>query len=405
MNFSYKAYYGSGQVELGKVEAADDADAARILAEKGRMPFELKPATRPGFRRRREIATLKGAGRLSQSRLFLDLAILTEAGMTLPQALRALLTSEAVPAQRTAIATIAAHMNSGGSAASSFALLEEVSSETAALLASGERASQMSVVLRALATQMGDRDRRVAEFRNALAYPAFLLVMMCLALGVIVFVLVPTLAPVFENSGRQPPTIIRVLKGLHDAAFDPIIQVLALGLLTLASSFTLVRIRTVAGPPIRRWILALPFIGGAIHKANCARYLSSLSLLIGGGTPMTEALALAASCNPSPQLRLALTMVRDQVAAGDRLPTALERTRQFEPKIISLLSVGDEVNRLTIVLSRASEILDEEAKTIMSRLLSALTPAMTIVLGLLIGGLVVSVMTALLSINDLALQG
>ncbi|RWM12886.1 MAG: type II secretion system F family protein [Mesorhizobium sp.] len=408
MNFTYRAYYGQGKEETGTLEAGDAADAARTLAARGRIAFELKPADRDT--RRQPIAAtrmqmLQGRGRFSQARLFLDLAILTEAGLTLPQALRGLLAGEALPAQRKVIETIAMSMSSGRTAAESFALIDGMQADTIALVASGERAHQMPVVMRALATQMVERDRKAAELRNALTYPAFLLVMMCLAFGVVVLVLVPSLAPIFENSGQPPPVMITVLGAVRDMAFDPLSQAAGVVLTAALISLALPQMRKIVSPFAQRLILSLPLVGTAIHKTNSARYLSSLSMLVGGGTPMTEALSLASRCNPLARLRTSLKSVRDQVASGDRLPVALERTRQFDPKIISLLSVGDEVNRLPIVLSRAAAILEEEAKTTMSRLIAALTPTITIVLGLVIGGLVVSVMTTLLSINDLAVQG
>lgn len=412
MNFAYRAYTGTGREEAGTIEAADIAEASRQLAAKGRRPFELKPSM-GGVQRQPDEAksrwsslTLsRGPGRLSQPRLFLDLAILTEAGMTLTQALRALLASETVPAQRQAIETISSNMSHGRSAAEAFSLVQEISPETVALVGSGERSSQMPAALRALATQMAERERRIAEFRNALAYPAFLLVMMLVALSVVIFVLVPSLTPIFENTGQPPPTVIQVLDGMRQAVSDPLVQLVGIALAIGVASLGLPTVRKALAPTMQRFALSLPLVGTAIHKANGARYLNSLSLLIGGGTPMTDALAIAARSNPLHALRVKLEGVRDHVAAGERLPVALSHTRQFNSKIISLLAVGDEVNRLPVVLSRASAILDEESKKTMERLVAAVTPTVTIILGLLIGGLVVSVMTALLSINDLAVQG
>lgn len=411
MNFAYKAYTAAGREEVGTIEAADMAEASRRLAANGKKPFDLRPsvAGRPQkageAKPRFSLSFSSGPGRLSQPRLFLDLAILTEAGMTLTQALRALLASETVPAQRQAIDVISSNMSHGRSAADAFSLVEDISPETIALIGSGERSSQMPQALRALATQMAERSRRLAEFRSALAYPAFLLIMMMVALGVIIFVLVPSLTPIFENSGQPLPTVIGILSSVGEAASTPPVQLAGAALLIACASLGLSGVRKALAPGFQRLALSLPLVGAAIHKANGARYLNSLAMLIGGGTPMTDALVIAARSNPLLALRARLSGVRDHVAAGERLPVALGQTRQFDQKIISLLAVGDEVNRLPVVLGRASAILDEESKTMLARLVAAVTPTVTIILGLLIGGLVVSVMTALLSINDLAVQG
>lgn len=411
MNFSYKAYLGNGRTEAGVIEAASKTDATRLLAAKGRSAFEIQPLSDVGSGHlgvgvlQTLFGHLRGSGNLSQARLFLDLAILTEADLTLPQALRASAAGEMNRAQRQVIDTIARSMSNGRTAAESFSLIDAFSPEAVALIASGERTAQIPAVMRSLATQMIDREHRVAELRAALAYPAFLLVLMCIALGVVTFVLVPSLAPIFENANRPAPTIIAVLGNVGNASSNIFVRLAGFALLLALASLIFSSVRKSAMPLAERVMLKLPFIGASFHKANSARYLNSLSLLIGGGTPMTEALGLAASCNPLQKLRTKLSSVRDRVAAGERLSVALERTRQFDPKIISLLAMGDEVNRLPLVLSRASVILDEESKATLARFLAILTPTITIILGLVIGGLVVSVMTALLSINDLAIQG
>lgn len=407
MNFVYSAYQADGREESGEVEAPDQAAAVRELAKAGRTVFRIKPAqnsSKAAADLRNRLFQFADAGRLSQARLFLDLAVMTEAGLTLPQALRALQAGESVSAQRNAIAAISASLSSGRSAAQSFAEIDGVSTQTVAIIASGERSAQMAHVLRAIATQMMEVEARRKEFREALAYPIFLIVMMLAALGVIIFVLVPSLAPVFENSGRPPPGIIGTLAAVRSAALEPAVQVAGLLFLALLASLGLDSVRSKASPFFERAALSLPILGHVIHKNNSALYLGSLSMLIGGGTPVNEALALAADCNPLSRLRTNLKRVKDAVATGERLPQALAKTGQFDPKIISLLTVGDEVNRLPAVLARAAEILESEAKTTTARLLAAMTPAITIFLGLLVGGLIVSVMTALLSINEMAIQ-
>lgn len=404
MNFAYRAYLTNGSKEAGSIEAASAGDAARQLAARGRTAFEIRP--------QREVATAKNRGhlvarglRFSQSRLFHDLAILAEAGLTLPQALRATRAGEGSLAQRQVIDTIAASMAGGGSAATAFGQVEGISKETLALLASGERAAQMPAALRAIANRMIAAEARAAALRNALAYPAFLLLMMVAALGVIVFALVPSLAPIFENSGQPAPLSIRFLEGARLALTSASTQIGGLLALFGIAGLVSARGRRFLTPLAQRLVLTLPVIGPTLLKSNVARYLSSLSVLLGGGAPMTEALSLAAAANPLAQMRTSFLAVRDRVAAGDRLPLALEHTGKFDPRIVSLIAVGDEANRMPVVLDRASRILDDEVQANINRLLGLLTPAITIVLGLVIGGLVVSVMTALLTINNIAVQG
>lgn len=405
MKFLYRAYIESGRMESGLIEAGDEADAARRLSLSGKRAFDIRAASQhkdtPRLHPIRRL--LAHRGKISQSRLFLDLATLTEAGMTLSQALRAMLAGETVPTQKQAIETVSAAMNAGHPAAAAFARVDAVSPETIALIAGGERTARLPVVFRALASQMVAREQRRTQLRNALAYPAFLLVMMCAALAVVTFVLTPALSPIFDNAGQTPPMLLRVFGAARETVLDPRMQLAFLSIAVAALLLLFGPMRGTFGRVAQKSLVVLPLLGGAMRKSSSARYLASLSLLLGGGTPMTEALALAA--RGSLELhRARLTSVRDDVAAGQRLPKALEKTGLFDPRTISLIAVGDEVNRLPAVLDRASAILDQEATALLSNLLAAVTPATTIILGTVIGGLVVSVMTALLGINDLALQ-
>ena len=97
-----------------------------------------------------------------------------------------------------------------------------------------------------------------------------------------------------------------------------------------------------------------------------------------------------------------MNLVRDRVSTGARLHAALQDSNLFPPGVLALATVGEEVNRLPVTLANAGTVMREEAKRTAERLLAMLTPAITIVLGALVGALVISVMTALLSINELS---
>jgi general secretion pathway protein F len=119
---------------------------------------------------------------------------------------------------------------------------------------------------------------------------------------------------------------------------------------------------------------------------------------------MQKALLLANKTCSVTSYRAILDQLKDQVVAGKTFPEGLQASGIFPPAVLSLASIGDAVNGLPKVLTRAADILDDETTQLQKRILAALTPAITILMGLLIGSLVISVMSALLSINELSLQ-
>ena len=338
------------------------------------------------------------------SKLFADLALLTGAGLTVTQALRSMRATETITAQHGAVIGLLDRMGSGMSATASFALIKAIAAESLGMISSGENAGRLPEVFGALAAQYEERAKLRAQLLNALAYPLFLVVLMFAAIIVLTFALVPSIAPIFENSGKPAPFIVAVLTSLRQGFSGGFaIAVFPVAALLLLLSF-LPLIRAAAAAAFQKLIVNLPMIGPIIRKSAQARYLSSFALLIGNGAPMAKALELSALSAVIPAFKPALLGIRDSVSTGEKLPAALRRSGLFDHRIVSLIAVGDEANRLPAVAKRAAQILEGEARNAIMRYTAMLTPLTTIFMGLLIGGLVISVMTALLSINAIAVQ-
>jgi general secretion pathway protein F len=408
MNFRYRAHLKDGRSDIGVFEAASKQDALRQLAFKGLSVFELneaktgqtgeKPKAPPAARR------FLSARRVDFSTLFADLAVLTEAGLTVTQSLRSMRSTENAPIQRRTIVGLLDKMSAGASATAAFAEIETIPPESLAMISSGENAGRLPEVFGAMAQQFEARAKLKSELLNALGYPIFLLALMFLAICVLTFVLVPAIEPVFENSGQPTPFIVATLSGLRRGLSGTVATaLLGSGLLLLLLSI-LPQFRAPFGSVLQRIAVGIPLVGSLVRKSAQARYLASFALLIGNGTAMAKALELSALSSAVAAFTPTLLNVRDKVSAGERLAGALEGSGLFDQRIVSLIAVGDEANRLPLVASRAARILENEVQSAITRYTAMLTPAMTIVMGLLIGGLVVSVMTALLSINEIAIQ-
>ena len=409
MIFTYRAYLADGSEESGTIDSPARDDAVRDLSARGRSVFQLgeKRATKRNDRSEASKSPSRpriGFSRPDPGRLFSDLALLTQAGLTVSQALRALRASEPQEAQRNSISMIADSISAGVSVGEAFSSTAGVEADTTALLTAGAGAARLPAVFQSLADEYRQRRQRRDQLRDALTYPSFLLLVALLAVGAITFFLVPAIAPIFDNFGREPPLIVSWLSAVHGFLTGPFAVAaagaVAVPLLLLAWP----RARQGVGRHVRGAVLKAPVVGDMMSKQALARYLSSLSLLLGSGVGMAHALALSADCVTDKALNAPLLRVRDQVSSGRRLAEALSETNLFDARITALIAVGDEAAQLPTVAQRASSILQDEATRHLRRFAAMLTPVLTISLGLLIGSLVVSVMTALLSINEIAIQ-
>ena len=389
--FAYTAVAADGARRSGTVEAADRIEGVRRLAADGLRIVAITEATAKGGTNRKVEARRTRStrsGKTDPARLLADLALLLDAGLPFAPALRALSAEGSDPALAAALERITA----GGTVADALGELPGLPPEAWPVLAAGERGGRLGTVLKLLADDLAARAERRAALRDAMVYPAFLLIVMLGAVLVMTFVLVPSVAPIFEGAGTEPPLVVALLTGLGDALRGP----MAPGALAACAAVAWLVSRRAGGLAHR-----LPGIGPLVLSLARARTLRTLSLLLGNGVPVTEALALAGdAAHPADQG--AMRGIGRAVAGGDRLPAAMGESALFEPRVLALASVGDEANALPGTLAKAADLLDTEARRRIDAMLALLTPAITIGMGFLVGWLVVSVLTALLGMNELA---
>lgn len=402
--FRYRAYRPDGEIESGRIDAADEAEALRRLRHRARIPFEI---TRGGAGARLPSASgqpdRRGAGRLDLARFFAELTVMLRAGFTVDVAVRAVADAETDRRVRRRAAEIHARLTEGASVAAAFAAVPEIPDDVAALLASGEGSGRLDVVVGALADSFARRAARRREVTGALLYPAFLLLVMAGAVLLLAFYLAPSLAPVFDNAGVPSPAVIGVLLGIRGFLTGWSAGLAALTTLLLA--LVLMRRRRRDGGSVGAGLLLrLPGLGAVLRAGANARYLSTMALLVDNGVPMLEAMRLAAATAGTAEQRTAFLGARSRVSEGAPFWQALNDSRQIPDGIIALLRLGEESNMLAAMLDRAARMVDGLLQRQVSRALAVLTPALTLLLGGLVGGLVVSVMTALLGINEIAIR-
>ncbi|OWV82238.1 hypothetical protein ATY77_03100 [Rhizobium sp. R634] len=398
--FEYSLYTADGRKRTGSIEASDLTDARRKLRSPGVTVSDLRPLADARSRSR---WTLKTEQRFDHVRFIGNLAVLVAAGLTLDQSLRALHASATSQTERDRLDAILDRLSAGATASSAFALIDELPGDALALIASGEKTARFADVLSVIASDLERRKAHRKQLIDALLYPAFLLLMMLLALGVVTFVLVPALEPIFQSSDRQTPLLIAFLSTAGQLLADPVFALVGLALFVITAT-----IYAWKAEALSLWmtsaVIKMPVFGPLIIKMALARYLQTLSLLLENAVAMPEAMALAAEACTVSVYRSRLSAMRETVITGKRLAEAFSESSLFPASIVSLTAVGDEVNKLAAVLINGSNIMRIEAQRTLDRLLSLLTPAITILLGLLVGSLVISVMTALLSVNELGAQ-
>jgi len=153
-----------------------------------------------------------------------------------------------------------------------------------------------------------------------------------------------------------------------------------------------------------RLLLRIPLLGELVRMAETAKLARTLASLLASGVPMLSALRIVESMAGNAAFSVALTQAAEEVKEGRMLSQALRKGGVFPSLMLRLIAVGEETGRLEPMLRHVEKIFESQVRRRIEQMLTLLTPALTIVMGAVVGGLIMSVMSAILSINELAFK-
>jgi general secretion pathway protein F len=224
-----------------------------------------------------------------------------------------------------------------------------------------------------------------------------------LAGGSLVLLLVyviPQFTPIFEELGGDMPLITKIV-----LAVGSVLQNFWWGLAGLVVLAVVLFRRMLADPARKtRWdgrVLGLRWIGDLVGKLETARFTRTLGTLLNNGVPLLSALSIGTRVVGNSVLRSDIEDASKQVKTGGGLARNLSTTGRFPRLALQMVSVGEETGQLDRMLLKVADTYDREVRNTIDRLLSVFTPVVTLLLAVMIGTIVLSVLLAILSINDL----
>ncbi|MBB4187339.1 general secretion pathway protein F [Sinorhizobium terangae] len=280
--FVYRGYTGDGAETSGTVDAVDKQEAMRLVLKSGCRPLSLEVAAARTHFLRRDWSLQRAFQSIDFGRFFSELQILLEAGFTIDAALKAVAEDRRIAPGHDELSKLLAAVMSGGSFSEAFARLPKAPPEAVALLLSGEQTGRLDQVVASLAKTFEEQKARRAEAIETLLYPAFLFAVMLFAIGIIMFVLVPAIEPVFEGAEAARPMLISVFSSGRRLLVDW--SWLILLVLVFALAATVGGQTTSAGRhALSRALLQMPILGKMARTEAIARYLQVLATLTANG--------------------------------------------------------------------------------------------------------------------------
>ena len=390
--FRYEAVTAEGELVRGQMEAPDRAAVVQRIQQAGRIPLRAEPGRFGGLQGR------GGTRRISRRELALltrELASLAHAGLTVDRALQVVIEASGNRRVRGLAASLQQAVRGGAS------LSEALGAHQATFgrfYVSMVRASEAGGSLGAGLARLADHEERSRALREsvvaALTYPAILIVVAASALLLLLAYVVPQLAPLYADAGRALPLSTRVVS----AAAELVRSYWPLAAALLAGGVVAVRQHRCDG-----LLLRLPLVGELVKRVEMARLGRSLATLLAGGVSLTAALAVARDTVGNRVLSESLEMTLEAVKGGAALADALAATGHFPALGVQLVKVGEESSRLEDMLARVATIYDGEVAAATQRMVALLEPALVVGLGAIIGAVILSVLVAIVAVNDLPL--
>jgi general secretion pathway protein F len=399
--FAYKAINTQGETEDGVREAVDEALLVATLQAEGYMPIKVSPASPRSF-----MGLGAGRAKLKQKEIILftgELATLLESGLPLDKSL-VVLKELADDNERLLklIGRVLEKVKSGTSLADALELQAGVFSKFYLnMIRAGEAGGNLGEVLARLSEYLESSQELQDTVSTALIYPAILLVMSLASLFVMLTFVVPQFTEMFESAGKALPVSTQIVVGLAEwlQAYWWALLLAVFG----ASSF----MRYELAEPTRKkaWdgrFLKMPLLGTIFLNQETANISRTLGTLLGNGVSIISAMVIVRETVDNLVIAAAIQDAEEQLKQGKHLSDALLEKALFPKMAMQMIKMGEETGRLEEMLLRVATIYDKQLRVAISRMLAFLEPALIITLGLMIAGIIVSILLAILSVNDLA---
>ena len=399
MEFRCRLASPSGQIVEG-VYSADTEDRLRHeLEEKGLYVLSLQPkgaiaGVAISLPQRHSIA----------SREFLmfnqELATLLKAGMPLVQSLDLLKRRVQSPTFRTVLEDVHEKVRSGTALSDAFAAHGALfpSVYVASLLA-GERSGNLDAVLR----RYVDYARVIATVKrktvSALVYPMILIALALGMVALIVLKVVPAFSDFYVSFGANLPLVTRIIVGVSDVIRAQLLLIVIALVAAIAGAVTWIR---QPGQQARfdRMVLRIPVVGNIAAKFATSQMARTIATLLGGGLPLVNALEIAAKSIGNQFMAAQLDIVNVRVREGESFSAALEARGVFPDVAVKMAEVGESTGALQEMLNTVADFFDEEITTNMERFVTLIEPALLVVIGIVIAGLLLALYMPLFQLSS-----
>lgn len=400
--YFYRAVDVHGRPFSGDLAASSEIAVIKYLQALGQFPLSTGPSRPerawlrrllPSPRRQRELA-------LATS----ELATLLRAGLELDRALAILQRLDEIKPIRDLISNWLDRVRGGASFSAALDVESCIPRIYVSLVRAGEHSGELASAVHGIAEYMSSSQDLSDRIKSALVYPAILVATAGLSITAIFVFVLPQFEPLFSDAGKSLPLATQVVMSIGQFV-QSFGWLLVLSIATVVFGCRALLRQENFRLKYDSTCLRTPVFGQLACKVECERFFRALGTLTLNGSPLPDAVLVANDAVTNKAIARSIAEIGRCLREGDSLAERLAQSGLFPQMAVDFVRIGEESGNLGEMLVKQSELYRQQVKRALERMLELLVPALTITLGLLIAGVIASILLAILSVNDLAIQG
>ena len=386
--FNYKAVDQIGHSAQGQIDALNEIDLEIRLERIGLDLITFRPAKKSSSAFARKKVSLKDLVMFC-----FQLEQLTSAGVPLLEGLNDLRDSSPNPHFQKVIGALVSEVEGGKMLSQALAEHPEVFSNVfVSLVGAGEQTGKLPEVFENLSSTLKWQDELISQTKRLLAYPLFVMAVVFAAVAFLMTYLVPQIAGFLLNMGLELPLQTRILIAISKIfvnywwliLYAPILLVIGIMIMVKQSPEARYRFDYIK--------LHIPVIGDILQKIILARFARYFALMYQTGIPILDAIKTCEDIVDNRVVADALNRAHSQINAGDSMSESFKNAGLFPPLVVRMIKVGENTGGLDKSLQKISYFYDRDVNESIQKMLSLLEPALTVVLGLILGAIMISVL-------------
>ena len=395
MLFKYKAVTKTGEERRGVIEALNEDVAISSLQRRGLVIVSISDAEKTSIFEM-DIAFLSGVKTKDIVILSRQIATLFEAQVPALRAFQLLAAESSNSILQKKLNEVSDDIQSGMTISDALRKHPSVFSDFYVnMVRAGEESGKISESFLYLADYIDRSYELTTKIRGALTYPAFVIsIFIFVMIGLFTFI-IPKLSDILTSSGQELPIYTKIVIGISDFLVN--YGVFAL-VVAVAVGFLVWRFKRANAEMFSKLALSLPVFGNLFRKLYLARLADNMHTMLSSGIPMVRAVEITSDVVGSEVYKKILVNAVDKIKGGDPMSKALNGEKEVPGMLVQMIRVGEETGELANILEKIAVFYKREVDTAVDTLISLIEPAMIVLLGIGVGGVLASVLMPIYNI-------